>query len=284
MKFFAALTALLPLAAAVDTVKHQTIFTPDRETFNDPQTLYARAFELDDGSLLATWENYSPQNPLVYYPIYRSTDHGKTWSHFSNMTDQVNGWGMRYQPQLYQLSRRVGKWPKGTVLCAGNSLPMDLSQTRIDIYASTDMGKSWEFASHIAHGGVGLPNNGETPVWEPHILLHNNRVIVYYADQRQNDTFGQKLSHQTSIDLEHWTDPEDDVVHDTYTDRPGMPTVVQLPTGDWVYMYEFGSFFGTENYSFPVYYRIAKDPLRFNEAEDLYIEVDGKKPVSSPYV
>lgn len=191
---------------------------------------------------------------------------------------------MRYQPQLYQLSRRVGKWPKGTVLCAGNSIPIDLSQTRIDMYASVDGGKNWEFASHVAAGGVALPNNGETPVWEPHILLHNNRVVVYYADQRQNDTFGQKLSHQTSIDLEHWTDPEDDVVQDTYTDRPGMPSVTQLPTGDWIYMYENGGFFKTENYSFPITYRIHKDPLRFNEAKDMVIEVDGVKPVSAPYV
>ncbi|KAI5303009.1 hypothetical protein KEM55_000770, partial [Ascosphaera atra] len=192
---------------------------------------------------------------------------------------------MRYQPQLYQLSRKIGRWPKGTVLCAGNSLPADLSQTRIDVYASTDGGKNWEFVSHVAHGGVGLPNNGETPVWEPHFLLHQNKVILYYADQRQNDTFGQKLSHQTSIDLEHWTDPEDDVAEDVYTDRPGMPSTALLPTGEYVYMYEWGSFFGTENYSFPLTYRIHRNPTKFLEAEPIKLTLpDGTKPVSAPYV
>ncbi|KAI5304500.1 hypothetical protein KEM56_006431 [Ascosphaera pollenicola] len=285
MKLLAAFVAVLPFVSAVDKIVNKTIYEPyNRKTFNDPQVLYARSVELDDGSLLATMEHYSPEPPLVYYPVFKSTDQGKSWDHVSNITDNVNGWGMRYQPDLYQISRRIGKWPKGTVLCAGNSIPIDLSQTRIDVYASVDGGKNWEFASHVAHGGVALPNNGETPVWEPHILQHQNRVIVYYADQRQNDTFGQKLSHQTTIDLEHWTDPEDDVAEDTYTDRPGMPTVTKLPTGDYVYMYENGGFFGTKNYSFPVTYRISKDPLRFLEAEPIEIEVDGFKPVSAPYV
>lgn len=90
------------------------------------------------GTLLTTWENYTPTTP--YFPIYRSRDHGFTWKPLSNVTDQVNGWGMRYQPFLYELKQAFGKYAAGTILLAGNSIPSDLSKTQLDLYASTDKG------------------------------------------------------------------------------------------------------------------------------------------------
>ena len=122
------------------------------------------------GTLLATWENYSPEPPAVYFPIFKSKNGGKTWKHISNVTDQVNGWGLRYQPFLYQLPQRVGKYPKGTILLSGSSIPTDLSATLIEVYASRDQGYTWEFVSHVALGGEALPNHGLTPVWEPFLM------------------------------------------------------------------------------------------------------------------
>lgn len=159
---------LLPLVAA-QTVNHATIFDPP-DNYTDPQVLYARSLELADGTLLATWENYSPEPPLVWFPIYESTDGGQTWAEIAKVTDQVNGWGLRYQPALYQLPKAVGKFKAGTVLLSGNSIPTDLSQTQIDVYASCDLGYTWEFVSHVAAGGEALPNNGLTPVWEPFLM------------------------------------------------------------------------------------------------------------------
>lgn len=118
-----------------------TIFSPPAD-YVIPRTLYARSVLLDNGDLLATWENYSrePKNNSVYFPIYKSSDHGKSWKHISNVTDQVNGWGLRYQPFLYELPQAVGNYSAGTILLAGNSIPTNLSNTQIDIYASTDKG------------------------------------------------------------------------------------------------------------------------------------------------
>lgn len=49
--------------------------------------------------------------------------------------------------------------------------------------------------------------------------------------------------------------------------------------------YEFGSFFGTPYYSFPVYFRLSWDPETFGEAEGHRLVVsDGTQPQSSPYV
>ena len=121
-------------------ITNVTIFTPPRN-YTDPRTLYARTVLLEDNTLLLTWENYLPNNDsFPYMPIYQSLDLGATWTERSRVYDQVNGWGLRYQPFLYELPQAVGNWSAGTVLLAANSIPKDLSQTQIDLYASMDKG------------------------------------------------------------------------------------------------------------------------------------------------
>lgn len=151
------------------TFSDNVIFVPPSD-YNTPKVLYARSVELQDGTLLATWENYSPEPPLVYYPIFQSTDSGVTWKEISKVQDQVNGWGLRYQPFLYLLPRGIGDFPAGTILCAGNSIPEDLSKTQIDLYSSKDNGYTWNFVSRIAAGGEALPDDGLTPIWEPFLM------------------------------------------------------------------------------------------------------------------
>ncbi|KAI9730552.1 MAG: hypothetical protein M1834_005793 [Cirrosporium novae-zelandiae] len=269
-----------------DTFDPVTVFTPPSD-YNSPYVLYARTVQLTNGDLLSTWENYSPEPPLVYFPIFKSTDGGETWTHISNITDQANGWGMRYQPDIFQLTEAIGDYPSGTILCAGNSIPTDLSQTQIDMYASTDLGYTWEFVSHIALGGEAEPTNGLTPVWEPFIMTYNSQVVVYYSDQRANTTHGQKLVHQVSSDLLTWDDPVDDVAYSTYTDRPGMTTVTKLSNGSYLMTYEYGggpASYTSSGYHFPIYYRLNTNPLDFNSSPDHYIKAGSTVPTSSPYV
>lgn len=279
--------SLRPRADTIATFDSKVVFDPaDADNYTDPEVLYARTAELtlSGNVLLATWENYSPEPPLVYFPIYKSTDHGLTWEHISNVTDQVNGWGNRYQPFLYELPVDFGGYAAGTVLLAGNSIPTNLSNTQIDVYASTDAGYTWEFVSHVAAGGEALPNNGVTPVWEPFIMMYEGQLVLYYSDQRDTD-HGQKLVHQTTTDLLTWADPVDDVAYDEYTDRPGMTTIAQLPTGDYIMTYEWGHSFSS-GYSFPVTYRISADPLDFNSSAPISLVAanTGTTPTGSPYV
>ncbi|KAJ5684650.1 CAZyme family GH93 [Penicillium maclennaniae] len=287
------LTHLVSFAAlaAAESISHSssptpltnsTIFAPPSD-YNIPRTLYARNEQLPNGDLLATWENYSPEPPLVYFPIYRSKDFGKTWSELSKVHDTVNGYGLRYQPFLYYLPEVIGSFKAGTLLLAGNSIPEDLSSTHLDLYASHDDGVTWKFVSHIAAGGEAVPDNGLTPVWEPFLLAHNGKLICYYSDQRANTTHGQKLVHQVSTDGKKWGPVVDDVAYPTYTDRPGMPTV--LPNGQYIYFYEYGSFFDTATYSFPLYYRLSSDPEDFASSEGIaLVASSGTVPTSSPYV
>jgi hypothetical protein len=55
------------------TFAQHTIFTPAAD-YRDPKTLYARTVELDNGDLLATWENYSPGEscPRLMYLLWNS--------------------------------------------------------------------------------------------------------------------------------------------------------------------------------------------------------------------
>jgi hypothetical protein len=180
--FLVGLAHATPHIAPFSTFYNVTVFVPP-SNYTDPEVLYARTVELEEGVLLATWENYSPEPPPVYFPIFQSVDGGETWKEISKVTDQVNGWGLRYQPFLYEMPVSVGKYSAGTILCAGNSIPTNLSHTRIDVYASFDKGYSWEFVSHVASGGAAVPDNGVPAIWEPFILWYDGQIVIYYSDQ-----------------------------------------------------------------------------------------------------
>ena len=259
-------------------------------SYTTPGTLYARTLHLPDHSLLATWENYSPEPPPVAFPIYRSTDYGLTWSQIAWVNDTQYSYGLRYQPFLYLLPRDFGRWKAGSVLLAGSAIPTDLSSTHIELYASEDGGMGWEFVSHIASGGKAVPDNGLTPVWEPFLMLYGGVLVCYYSDQR-DPAHGQKLVHQVSSDGVSWGDVVDDVAYEEYTARPGMPVVSQMGEGgEWIMTYEYGGGMvdGVRpvNYTFPVFYKISEDPLGFGGVEGMPIVSNDEGrvvPVSSPY-
>lgn len=254
-----------------------------------PGVLYARTLQLEDGSILATWENYSPEPPIVYFPIYKSTDYGQTWFEISKVTDQVLGIGLRYQPTLYVLPKKWAGFKKGTIFLSGSAIPTDLSTTQLELYASRDQGYTWEFVSHIAAGGVAIPNNGETPVWEPFLVLYKDELICFYSDQR-DPLHGQKMVHQTTKDGKKWGPVVNDIRYDVYTARPGMPIVAQLKDGNWIMVYEYGGgpVDGKQTgYSFPVHYRVSDDPRTFDSKPGLPIVTNDTArvvPNGSPYV
>lgn len=117
--------------------------------------------------------------------------------------------------------------------------------------------------------------------------MYNDEVVLYYSDQRLNETYGQRLVHQTSKDLVNWGEVVPDVEYDVYEERPGMPTVAALPNGQYIMTYEYGRADpATGDYGFPVYYRTSTDPLRFRESEGVPITAKntGNSPEGSPYV
>lgn len=115
--------------------------------------------------------------------------------------------------------------------------------------------------------------------------IYEDTLILYFADQR-SEAHGQELSHKETKDLVNWSDTITDVSFPVYTMRPGMPVVTQLPTGDYIYVYEWGGAPIFNDYRFPIYYRIAKDPRKFANATDMYINATNTDifPNNSPNV
>ncbi|GAM82054.1 hypothetical protein ANO11243_000330 [Dothideomycetidae sp. 11243] len=274
-------TASVQAGNAIKTYSDVTVFDPPAD-YTVPRTLYARTLQLADGTLLSTWENYLPNNDSnPYFPIYQSYDNGNTWSERSRLYDQVNKWGARYQPFLYLLPQAIGSFKAGDILLAGNFIPNDLSQTKIDVYVSKDNAKTWSFVSSVARGGEALPDNGLTPVWEPFLMVYENQIVCFYSDQRDPKTNGQKIVHQTTKDLLTWGPVVNDVAYNNPKWRPGMATVSTLPNGQYILTYEF---YGAAEAAFAVYFRLSNSPLTFNNAPGWVVRsTDNTVPTSSPY-
>lgn len=144
------------------TFAQNVIFQPD----STHSVIYPRLAELSDGTILAT-AAYSGDYP-PFFPIFASTDGGATWEWRSNLTDQVNGLGMGAQPALAELTFDIPGFPNGTVLASGNS--EGANGTNIDLYASPDQGRTWEFVSNVARGSAPSTQDGNPCIWEPFIL------------------------------------------------------------------------------------------------------------------
>lgn len=239
---------------------------------------YARAVRLGHSpSWLATFQQFGAPG----FPIYRSDDDGHTWHPLSNVPSTGDAPGVWLQPFLYELPRAFAGFPKGTLLCAGNALG-DFTSTKIQLYASRDRGVTWTFLSTVAEGGAPIPENGNTPVWEPFLLLHEDRLICYYSDQR-DPRYGQKLAHQSSRNLRTWGPVVDDAVGIDYDQRPGMTTVARVHERLWILTHEAGGDSGDNFYA--VHYKLATDPESFGPARDIVLrDQDGHVPSAAPAV
>jgi hypothetical protein len=279
----AALLTCLLIISSVSAYGPSTMYTSPG-TDPSPGSLYPRVLTLKhngshNGTMLATFEKYMNGTPV--FPIYESTNGGVSWSQVSSAADTVNGWGLRYQPFLFELPQAIGSMPAGTLLLFGNSIPNDLSQTKLDMYKSTDRGRNWTFVSSIASGGAAHPNGLEDPVWEPFALVYNNKLIVYYSDER-DPAHNQKLVHQTTTDGVNWGPVVNDIA--LGNKRPGMPIITKLGNGNYIYVYEYG---GAPEANFAIYYKISSNPENFgpaNQPGTVLRTRDGVIPTSSPYV
>ncbi len=85
--------------APFSTFTHNPVYYPLHQA---PlwRVAYARAIQVQDSSLLLTWEDYpygENSTNLDTFKILRSVDGGVTWSNFSQVADTQNGWGMRFR-------------------------------------------------------------------------------------------------------------------------------------------------------------------------------------------
>ncbi|MCO6008072.1 RICIN domain-containing protein [Actinoallomurus purpureus] len=227
-----------------------------------PKTAQLHHNGAKNGALLTTFEQ--PATTPVF-PIYRSTDNGATWGQISSIADTVNGWGNRNGAFLYELPQQIGNLPAGTILCVGLSAPPDKSAERMEVYKSNDAGQTWSWVSEIAQAG----GYTTTPIWEPFVMVENNKLIVYYSDERDKAHNNQKIVHQTSADGVHWGPVVNDVAPTDSNLRPGMPVVSKLADGKYFMSYEVVNLGSGP----PNNFKISNDPESWN-ATDLGTQLD----------
>src|SRR5262249_21589154 len=144
-------------------------------------------------------------------------------------------WGLRYQPDLFELPQQVAGWPAGMILAAGNAIPRDLSRTELDLYASSNHGRTWSYISTIAGGGQAVP--GQPAVWEPDLQIDaHGHLVVYYSDERHKAAgYNQLLAHEVSTDGGRtWGAEVYDVAIGDGQARPGMAVVSRMGSGQYV--------------------------------------------------
>jgi len=177
-KIFVVLGAAAALALAQELqpfnlFAYKTIWEPPAGA----RASYPRLTELEDGTVLVTTSVFpgtGPSSELPSFPVFESKDGGVSWKQITSITDKANGWGMGAQPAIMEMTQDIGDYKKGTLLASGNSWNFAEDEngigTKIDLYASTDKGKTWDFVSHVAQGGRPNTTNGADPIWEPYLM------------------------------------------------------------------------------------------------------------------
>lgn len=227
---WAALLATVLMPSLARAYGPLTMYTPPSGSLA-PGALYARAMQASNGKMYATFEQYT--TGVAMFPIFESLDSGQSWNKVGDVKDTHKGVGMRWEPHLYELPQPIGDMPAGTLLSAGLVLPYDRSSCQIDLYKSNDAGRTWTYVSTVAVGTQAYP--GSDPVWEPFLMVANNKLYCFYSDER-DPAYSQKLVHQSTADGINWSSVVDDVA--ISGQRPGMVTVAQMPNGSYIMTYE----------------------------------------------
>lgn len=214
---------------------------------------------LFNGRIIAAVSSWDERGPFA--PIYESTDEGASFHKIGEIRDPEGAQG-ECCGTLYELPRRVGSLPAGTLLWAA-SYGQNAGAGRriaIKVWASSDGGRHWSALSEA----VRSPN--ETGVWEPEFDVDTSGTLwLHYADETDEPEFGQLLSRISSTDGIHWSTRQVTLALSPSEVRPGMPIVRVLPDGRYYLGYEICNY--GDRYCDP-YYKISPDGADFGNPHD----------------
>jgi hypothetical protein len=222
--------------------------------------LYPRLVRSADGTILASVVTFDGNNGLG--AIYASHD-GRTFAQVGTIADPASGAGKGLCcATLYELPRRVGALPAGTLLWA-SSAGQDSGADRrmsIRIFASRDHGRTW---AYLATPAV-APNN--LGLWEPEFTVSTaGRLVVFFSDETDQPAHSQMLVSSTSADGIHWSSRLPVVAGTDPAARPGMAIVRRIAGGRYLMSYEIcGGSYGCR-----VHYRQSLDGLHWGNPADL---------------
>ena len=238
-------------------------FTDKAVISHDANHAYGRIVEADDGTLIATDEDFSDNG----IPIYRSTDRGKTFAkNEENIHDPTyDGYSVfdaRWQPTLYVLPEDVGtEMKKGDILLVATSIDGSAEkfyQTVLNLYISKDVGLTWSFLSEITRSGNMASTNGdENGCWEGNLYVNAEGMLTcIFADETDHKNHSQRIAMKTTADGKTWSELQEVVALDSPTQRPGMPCVTKIKDGKYLLTIEMVGENGV-----PIYWKTSDDGI-----------------------
>ena len=251
----------LALPAPANAFGPSVLFSPSGTCNRAYCTTYAKSAQTTSGRILASFEDDNQPAQGQTFPIFSSTDDGRSWTKIASVADTSSRhWGSNWtNPFLYVLPQAIGSMPAGTILLAGIVSPPDRSATSIQLYKSNDDGFHWTWVSEAALGGGEWGSANPTPIWEPYLIVANNKLIVYYSDERDKTAHDQKIVHQTSANGLSWGPVVEDVAMADRALRPGMPVVTRMANGQYIMVFEMVGQSGTPNN-----FKISSNPESWN--------------------
>ncbi len=307
------ITCMAVTSNAAEVVYEPTI----TDTWYDNGVRYGRGMQLktdeagvNKGNIYVTSEYfyYPGHYGYEHFPIFESTDGGRTYTHISDVYDTEfmekkwmkaedgtyyevpvgtegattyydEWWVMLFQPFLYELPEDIGDLKKGTVLCAGTTKTNNRSA--IVIYYSTDGLRTWDYYSTIVEAGPLKMNNG-TAIWEAMLISENGVLYCFYSSEvGMTKGGGQRLVYRASNDCKNWSDDVKvcDFEEENPAFRPGMPVVTKMANGKFFMIYE-----GVNMKSgyMPVYYKVSDDIATW-DYKDHGVELPSPFRSGSPY-
>ncbi len=281
------LSGMLVLAAACDTGGPEGDGqTPPGETtvgeFNktlsvthkapygvDTNQAYARIVEAEDGTLVATGEDFGDTG----IPIYRSKDGGKTFvKNEENVNDPTftgYAFNAKWQPSLYVLPMDVGtEMKKGDILLVATSIDSgadNFSKTVLNLYLSHDQGLNWEFMSEITRSRNKYDSDGtENGCWEGNLYVNaEGELTCIWADETDHKNHSQRIARKTTSDGRVWSELKEVVALENQALRPGMPSVTQYKDGKYFLTIEMVG----EN-DVPIYWKSSVDGIDWGDVTD----------------
>lgn len=245
------------------TFSQTLTFTDKAVISHDANHAYGRIVEADDGTLVATAEDFSDNG----IPIYRSTDRGKTFAkNEENIHDPTydgySTFDARWQPTLYVLPEDVGtEMKKGDILLVATSIDGSAErfyQTVLNLYISKDVGLTWSFLSEITRSGNMASTNGdENGCWEGNLYVNAEGMLTcIFADETDHKNHSQRIAMKTTADGKTWSELQEVVALDSPTQRPGMPCVTKIKDGKYLLTIEMVGENGV-----PIYWKTSDDGI-----------------------
>lgn len=188
------------------------------------------------------------QKGMVGIALWRSDDSGDHWQFAGNATDQAHkdsSFQLRWQPHVMRMPRASGGLAAGTLILSANATGNDAKggvvSEDLQVYASTDSGKTWTYRGSVVRGGGHPSDKDNKGVWETNIhVLDDGRMVAYYStEQHKAEGFNQALAHKLSTDGgKTWGAEVLDVAIPGGVERPGMAVVTRLADGRYAMTYE----------------------------------------------